>query len=191
MKAIEATRQAGGRIKGRMLAGAVTATLVFAGPLAVVPLAVTARVPARQAPAQPSVPAHHHTGARGAVPSGAAASGEHDYKRACPVAPPGQMACMALIRTDLPHYLQPADAPNMPPTGYGYGPPDLQSAYKLPSSTAGSGQTVAVVAAFDDPNAAADLAAYRAAWMLPPLCNGCFEKVNQNGQTSPLPPPNS
>ncbi|MFL5659434.1 MAG: peptidase S8, partial [Ktedonobacteraceae bacterium] len=33
----------------------------------------------------------------------------------------------------------------------GYNPPDLQSAYKLPSSTAGSGQTVGIVDAYDDP----------------------------------------
>jgi subtilase family serine protease len=69
----------------------------------------------------------------------------------------------------------------------GYGPPDLQSAYKLSSAAAGSGQTVAIVDAYDDPNAAADLATYRAAWGLPPCGSGCFKKVNQNGQASPLP----
>jgi len=94
---------------------------------------------------------------------------------------------MALIRTDVPSHRQPAGAPNTPPTGVGYGPPTLQSAYKLPSSTAGSGQTVAVVDAFDDPHAAADLATYRAAWGLPPCGSGCFAKVNQHGQASPLP----
>src|SRR5262245_26878023 len=35
----------------------------------------------------------------------------------------------------------------------GLNPPDLQSAYNLPSASAGSGQTVAIVDAFDDPNA--------------------------------------
>src|SRR6516225_355165 len=35
----------------------------------------------------------------------------------------------------------------------GLNPSDLQSAYALPSSTAGTGRTVAIVDAFDDPNA--------------------------------------
>src|SRR4051812_3335513 len=46
-------------------------------------------------------------------------------------------------------------------TPSGYGPADLQSAYALPSATAGSGQTVAIVDAFDDPVAEQDLADYR------------------------------
>jgi subtilase family serine protease len=48
---------------------------------------------------------------------------------------------------------------------------------------------VAVVDAYNDPNAAADLATYRTAWGLPPCGTGCFTKVNQNGQASPLPSP--
>jgi subtilase family serine protease len=68
------------------------------------------------------------------------------------------------------------------PTG-GYGPPDLQSAYALPSSTAGSGQTVAIVDAYDDKTAEADLAKYRSTYGLPACttANGCFKKVNQSG----------
>jgi subtilase family serine protease len=67
----------------------------------------------------------------------------------------------------------------------GYGPADLQSAYKLPSSTAGSGQTVAIVDAYDDPNAESDLAVYRSQYGLPACttANGCFKKVNQSGGT--------
>jgi subtilase family serine protease len=75
-------------------------------------------------------------------------------------------------------------SPNTPPSGYG--PSDLQSAYNLPSATAGSGQTVAIVDAYDDPNAEADLAAYRSQYGLP-VCttaNGCFSKVNQSGGTT-------
>jgi subtilase family serine protease len=73
----------------------------------------------------------------------------------------------------------------------GYGPADLQSAYKLPSSTAGAGQTVAIVDAFDDPTAESDLAQYRSFYGLPPCttANGCFRKVNQTGGTLPMPPP--
>src|SRR6185437_15205086 len=74
--------------------------------------------------------------------------------------------------------------PNSSPSGYG--PSDLQSAYGLPSSTAGSGQTVAIVDAYDDPNAASDLAVYRSHFGLPACttANGCFRKVNQSGGTS-------
>jgi subtilase family serine protease len=68
-------------------------------------------------------------------------------------------------------------------------PADLQSAYKLNGATGGSGQTVAIVDAFDDPNAESDLAVYRSQFGLPPCttANGCFRKVNQAGQASPLP----
>ena len=60
----------------------------------------------------------------------------------------------------------------------------------LPSASAGSGQRVYIVDAYDDPNAEADLAAYRTQYGLPACttANGCFQKLNQNGATSPLPP---
>jgi hypothetical protein len=94
---------------------------------------------------------------------------------------------MSLLRTNVtPHkgLFGPDTAPS------GYGPSDLQSAYNLPSATTGSGATVAVVDAYDDPDAEADLQVYRAQYGLP-VCdtaNGCFAKVNQDGQASPLPP---
>ena len=71
-------------------------------------------------------------------------------------------------------------------TPAGYGPANLQSAYKLPSSSRGSGQTVAIVDAYNDPTAEADLGVYRAQYGLPPCttANGCFRKVNQTGGTS-------
>ncbi|MFK0259089.1 S8 family serine peptidase [Streptomyces sp. NPDC090445] len=72
----------------------------------------------------------------------------------------------------------------------GLGPADIRSAYQLPRF-AGQGQTVALVNAFDDPNAESDLAVYRSTFGLPPCttANGCFRKINQNGGTTPLPPP--
>lgn len=94
---------------------------------------------------------------------------------------------MSLIRTNVKHLTESTLAPAAAPTGVGYGPSDLQNAYKLPSSTAGSGQTVAIVDAMDDPNAASDLATYRSDWGLPACGAGCFSKVNQDGATSPLP----
>lgn len=68
----------------------------------------------------------------------------------------------------------------------GYHPADLQSAYNLPSTTAGQGQTVAIVDAYNDPKAETDLAVYRRTFGLPPstTANGCFKKVNQTGGTS-------
>lgn len=96
------------------------------------------------------------------------------------------MACLVLIRTNV-RQRQRSTSPDAVPGGVGYGPSQLQSAYVLPSSTAGSGQTVAIVDAYDYPNAASDLAAYRSAAGLPACGTGCFSKVNQNGQASPLP----
>ncbi len=64
-------------------------------------------------------------------------------------------------------------------------PADLRAAYALPSTTAGAGQTVAIVDAFDDPSAESDLARYRSQFGIAPCttANGCFRKVNQNGGT--------
>src|SRR6266536_4137069 len=71
----------------------------------------------------------------------------------------------------------------------GYGPADIQSAYRIPAR--GQGRTVAIVDSYDNPNAEADLAAYREHYGLPPCtsANGCFRKVNQHGATAPLPNP--
>ena len=67
-------------------------------------------------------------------------------------------------------------------------PPYLQQAYdlaylsQLPIS--GSGKTIAIVDANDDPNAESDLAVYRAEFGLPACttANGCFTKYDQNGR---------
>jgi subtilase family serine protease len=67
----------------------------------------------------------------------------------------------------------------------GYGPADLQGAYGLAAAAASNGgtQTIAIVDAFDDKTAEADLAGYRSAYGLPACttANGCFKKVNQSG----------
>jgi hypothetical protein len=72
----------------------------------------------------------------------------------------------------------------------GYGPAQLRSAYAL-SGLHGSGRIVAVVDAYDDPNAEADLAVYRQTYGLPACttANRCFRKVNQFGSASSLPQP--
>ncbi|SHI17082.1 S53 family peptidase [Streptomyces sp. 3214.6] len=77
----------------------------------------------------------------------------------------------------------------------GYGPSDLQSAYGLTdaASSGGSGKTIAIVDAYDDPNAESDLATYRDYYGLPACTtsNGCFKKVSQTGSTTSLPTANS
>ena len=100
----------------------------------------------------------------------------------CARARSGFARCDALVRLDA--------YSSAGPDFSGYGPADLISAYKLPASQAG--QTVAIVDAFDDPHAEADLGVYRAHYGLSACttANGCFLKVNQSGQTSPLPSPN-
>lgn len=103
---------------------------------------------------------------------------------ACGTARPGYARCFAKIRTNVHSGHTPTAA--LPA---GYGPADLRSAYSLPT-TGGSGQTVAVVDAYDDPNAESDLATYRTTYGLPACttANGCFRKVNGSGAASPLPP---
>jgi len=114
-----------------------------------------------------------------------------DVRRACAVEnSPGMMACMVMVRTDIKQRNE-AQLGNKTPTGYGYGPSDLQSAYHLPSTTDGAGESVAVVDAYNDPTAVSDVATYRSAWGLP-ACNttteaGCLTVVNQEGAASPLP----
>jgi subtilase family serine protease len=116
--------------------------------------------------------------------SGAPAAGI-SVRAVCGAVPVGYARCFAL---QVEGTSQPfgVNAPS------GYGPQDLQSAYKLPSSTAGAGQTVAIVDAFDDPTAESDLAQYRSFYGLPPCttANGCFRKVDQTGGTLyPAPSP--
>ena len=95
---------------------------------------------------------------------------------------PNHAQCFALKRVDVtPHK---GIQPNLT-TVSGYGPADLTSAYALPAN-GGAGQTVAIVDAFDDPNAEADLATYRSQFGLPSCttANGCFRKVDQTGGAS-------
>jgi subtilase family serine protease len=74
---------------------------------------------------------------------------------------------------------------------YGYSPQNLANAYKWADPTGSSwnwnGRTVAIVDAYDNPNAASDLAVYRSQFGLPPCttANGCFRKTNQRGGTAP------
>ena len=112
----------------------------------------------------------------------------HGQRNVCTAAVPGLAHCDAHVVT--------ADggaAPLATPSyQYGYSPQDLASAYKWSGPTGSSwnwnGQTVAIVDAYDNPNAASDLATYRSQFGLPPCpaaVNGCFDKRNQRGGTAP------
>lgn len=92
--------------------------------------------------------------------------------------------CDAVLATD-------GVRPLVSPTPAGLTPADVQGAYGLPAD-GGAGRTVAIVDAYDDPAAAADLAVYRATFGLPPCGtgDGCLRVVGGDG-TSRLPTPNA
>ncbi len=91
----------------------------------------------------------------------------------------GFARCQAWLRSDI----RGAIAPNTPG---GYAPSDLQTAYGLTtdSRNSGGGETVAVVDAYDDPNAATDLNAYRSHYGLSACGTGCFGKQAFTTQTN-------
>ena len=71
----------------------------------------------------------------------------------------------------------------------GWSPQAIRSAYNLPARRH-SRQTVAVSIAFNTPRLAHFLRVYRKHYGLPrcTVASGCFRKVNQRGNASPLPP---
>ncbi|MGA8535628.1 MAG: hypothetical protein WB615_16085 [Candidatus Tumulicola sp.] len=99
------------------------------------------------------------------------------------IQPRGFARCFSFVRSDMKSLVK--------PDAGAYGPSDLQTAYNLPSSTNGGGQTVGIVDAFDNPNAESDLGVYRSHYSETACttANGCFKKVNQTGGTS-YPPGN-
>ncbi len=128
-------------------------------------------------------------------------------ENACTVPPPGSAGCLGvrLVATSLTHAdlksnaikqasevahgAQPA-VTNKSPIAGGYGPEELHTAYSLPTATFPSAtQTVAIVDAFNDPTAEADLGVYDKQYGLPACTtgNGCFKKLDEEGKTSPLP----
>jgi hypothetical protein len=111
-------------------------------------------------------------------------------RQVCPApTTPGQMECFALLPRNSRSRAHPDfSVPDI------YSPADLQSAYDLVSAAAGrgSGETVAVVDPYNDPDVAADLAVYRSQFGLP-ACDtatgaGCLTVANQHGAARPLPP---
>jgi subtilase family serine protease len=135
----------------------------------------------------------------GATPQGATGTVTAP-SRACDQAPSGSVSCLALFRSVAAAQVAgaPANVAGLaarasgvsltavaPPTS-GYGPAEIRSIYSL-DVTKGVGQTVAIVDAYDNPNAEKDLATFRSVYKLPACTskNGCFRKVNQRGGTRP------
>jgi subtilase family serine protease len=121
------------------------------------------------------------------IPSAnAAATSRLSVGFGCASAKAGQLHCFGRIRAHRASNGKIAPLTVTSPTGLL--PADLQSAYKV-AGKSGGGRTVAIVDAQDDPKAESDLAHYRSQLGLPACttANGCFKKVNQNGQASPLP----
>jgi hypothetical protein len=85
----------------------------------------------------------------------------------------GQVSCGAIRRLDVVPQLSLA-----PSLIAGYQPDDLALAYNVPQGAAG--RTIGIVVAFDDPNAAGDLATYRSTFGLPACTTstGCLRFVN-------------
>jgi subtilase family serine protease len=99
-------------------------------------------------------------------------------RRACPGArTAGQMQCDAIVERD----------GVVGPDVAGWQPLDFQARYNLPI-TKGSGQIVAIVDAYDNPNVASDLSAYRSEFG---LGTPNFYKYNQTGQQSNYPQGNT
>jgi subtilase family serine protease len=91
--------------------------------------------------------------------------------------------CQALVVT-----MSDGVTPLATATPTGYVPSDLATAYGYPQPAGATwtwnGRTIAIVDAYDNPNAAADLAMYRNAFGLPACttANGCFAKVAQSSR---------
>jgi subtilase family serine protease len=127
-------------------------------------------------------------GSNSASTTSATQSSTYAVGPVCGAPTPGQASCMALA------HVTSDGTPVTTVTPDGYSPADLRAAYNLTSAAThdGGDQTVAIVDAYDDPNAEADLAVYRSKYGLPACTttNGCFRKVNQHGDASPLPAEN-
>lgn len=127
--------------------------------------------------------------------------------RVCATPALGFAACDAILHTmtgpdgkGSGHKPGPSSSP--PPVSYGAS--QLQAAYGLTgaSSADGAGTTVAIVDAYDDPSAFADLSVYRSTEKLPAISQcapsalatsttPCLAQVNESGTQSPYPSSNT
>lgn len=133
--------------------------------------------------------------------STAAFRGTHYAKvrRVCPQPKPGDATCLALVRVPVSSseagkagvrpYVAGSGAVESGPAG-GLTPAELAGVYGYDPSSGGSGQTIAIVDAYDDPNIESDLATFDAEYGIASCTkeDGCFTKVSQTGSTTELPP---
>ena len=97
--------------------------------------------------------------------------------RTCQAPRPGGVSCLARpVQQVAPSYTTRPTPPS------GLSPGAIATAYGFPPG-GGSGETIAVVDAFNDPTATTDLAAFSAEYGLPTCSttDGCFAKVNETG----------
>jgi subtilase family serine protease len=141
-------------------------------------------VPAASAQGPVFDPSMGGTGGGPASPGGRAR-----FARVCDDVSGANARCHAEVRTDIAPLAQTRGL--RPDQIAGYTPANLQSAYVLPGSTNGAGQTVALVDAYDDPDAASNVATYRSEFGLATLntysskaASPWFRKVNETGGTS-------
>jgi subtilase family serine protease len=161
-----------------LLAGCAGATSGQSG--GAPPLATAAQASRAPSDAGTVTPAESPTGLPGESPTGLPGG-----QFACAGVPAtGIAACTVTININVSPNANPSLPRSLIP---GLHPGELRDAYGYPNS--GAGGTVAIVDAFDDPAAEADLAVYRAAFGMPACTtqNGCFSKVNQAGQALPVP----
>jgi subtilase family serine protease len=109
--------------------------------------------------------------------SGGGAANDHASAAAvCPGPPIGAAHCHALVATDRQGNPDASSSPT------GLSPATIKSVYGFPSSATGSGKTIAIVDAYDDPNAQSDLNVFSSQYGIP--CNNCLTKVDQRGGTA-------
>ncbi len=116
-------------------------------------------------------------------PSTAIARSDTATTHATPVCPgpadPGSARCHAQVLTN-------GATPQASTSPTGLSPATIVSAYGFSTSlSAGTGKTIGIVDAYDDPSAEMDLGVFSSQYGLPACttANGCFSKVNQNGGT--------
>jgi Subtilase family len=145
-------------------------------------------------------------GAPLASAEGALSPRQYGVESLCSLPAPGHSACLGVSLVAkaplslpgtraLPASPRAASATSAPAAEFvqplpGVTPSELRGAYGLAAVPApASTQTIAIVDAYDDPTAEADLARFSSQFGLPACtaADGCFRKVNQEGKAVPLP----
>ena len=102
---------------------------------------------------------------------------------------PGMAVASTGIATITEHYAShPLHVrPGVSASPKGLSPSTIRASYNFPTaSTSGAGTTIAIVDAYNDPNAESDLGVFSSQFGLPACttANGCFSKVDQTGGTT-------